>query len=674
MHPLTTPLDQTTLDRTARHLDVLIWTAPAAHAGWRVVMGDPQRLLGLSPSELEGHAAQADWPGLRGKRTGLRQRLLRKARTQGEASSQYAVAEGTQLEWLEERVVYRDHAWQGLIRRLSPPVDALELPPALAALTDQLLESLPDRIFIVRREAPGRPFRYVYGNRALLDALQLMPEEWNGRRPEEVFTPAVGRRLQRRYADCERDGRPQIYDETLCHGQREHVWHTVLTQLDSQDPATPFLIGLARDHTELNTARRSAANAHRRLRHLLETSPAVLYACDSQPPWTLNYISRNLAQLLGLDTDAERINLLERVHPDDESRLLAWLEDFSQRQRERRALRYRLRHADGHYLTVQNEARVTRPVREGAAPELVGTLLDVSREAELLAQLEIMTERIPGLIFQFRRTADGRLSFPYLAGSEHLLRGLDPQSLARDARPVLERIPEEDLAALMTAIERSVQRRTPLAAQLRLRQPDGSLRWAAARAQPEACDDGGTLWHGVMLDVSDQVAHEIHLRELSDTDELTGLANRRRLMQRLKEELSRARRHTTVLTLLLLDLDHFKRINDTWGHLKGDQVLRDIAVLCRETLRHEDVIARFGGEELAILLPLTPLGDGQRLAERLRQIIADHDFGIAGERVTASLGIAEATADDSVETLIERADQGLYAAKREGRNRIVGVE
>ncbi len=431
------------------------------------------------------------------------------------------------------------------------------------------------------------------------------------------------------------------------------------------------MIGLARDHSELNNARRSAANAHRRLRHLLETSPAVLYACDSRRPWSLSYISRNLTHLLGLDTDAERINLLARVHPDDEDRLHDWLEGFSYAHRERRSLRYRLRHADGHYLTVQNEARISRPAREGAAPELVGTLLDVSREAELLAQLELMTKRIPGLIFQFRRTAGEHLSFPYLAGNDdHLLQGLDHRALARDAKPALERIPEEDLAKLMAAIERSVQRRTPLAIQLRLRQPDGSLRWAATRAQPEPCDDGGTLWHGVMVDVSHQVAHENHLRELSDTDDLTGLANRRRLMQRLEEEMSRARRHGYLLSLLLLDLDHFKRVNDTWGHLKGDQVLRDIATLCHATLRQEDVVARLGGEELAILLPMTPLTDAMRLAERLRQRIADHDFGLDRRVVTASLGAAEYRHGDTLETLIERADQGLYVAKDEGRNRV----
>ncbi|MCP1366416.1 sensor domain-containing diguanylate cyclase, partial [Halomonas sp. BBD48] len=408
------------------------------------------------------------------------------------------------------------------------------------------------------------------------------------------------------------------------------------------------------------------------LRHLLDTSPAVLYACDSQPPWELNHISRNLSRLLGLDTDADRIGLLDRVHPDDVERLHAWLKGFSTQHRERRTLRYRLRHSRGHYLTVQNEARISRPIREGATPELVGTLLDVSREAELLARLEIMTERIPGLIFQFKRDINGRYSFPYLAGNDRRLHTIDPSLLAADARLGLERICRDDLPTVMTAIERSARHRGPLSIRFRLHGLGGELRWVTARAQPEPNDHtGATLWHGILLDINDQIAQETHLRELTGTDDLTGLANRRRLNERLKEEMSRARRHRHTLTLILVDLDHFKRINDTWGHLAGDQVLQGIGRLCLDTLRQEDVVARLGGEEFAILLPLTRLDDGRRLAERLRQCIETHDFGLGEATITASLGVAECRADDDIETLLDRADRSLYTAKRTGRNRVI---
>lgn len=288
----------------------------------------------------------------------------------------------------------------------------------------------------------------------------------------------------------------------------------------------------------------------------------------------------------------------------------------------------------------------------------------------LSERLELLGERIPGLVFQLLRDSGGKLRFPLLAGDERMLQGADRQKLAQSADPVLERIARSDHIKLMSALEQSSQALTTLAIQLRILRRDGATRWVMVRARPERTSDGCTLWHGVLIDVSEQVVQQRHLRKLSDTDELTGLANRRRLMQRLKEEMSGARRHDRPLSLLLLDLDHFKRINDTWGHLKGDQVLKQLAQLCCNALRGEDLVARLGGEELAVLLPCTAIDPAMQLAERLRAAIADGDFGITQGRVTASIGVAEHREDDSIDAFIERADRGLYAAKRAGRNRV----
>ncbi|GHC30157.1 GGDEF domain-containing protein [Aidingimonas halophila] len=291
-------------------------------------------------------------------------------------------------------------------------------------------------------------------------------------------------------------------------------------------------------------------------------------------------------------------------------------------------------------------------------------------DRDSLEQLKIMTERIPGMIFQFFRSTQGAMSFPYLAGSGALLGEADKRLLAEDANHAFERIDSEDFPQLMTAIERSAHQQTPLATQFRLRWNADSVRWIAARAQPERRRNG-TLWHGVMLDISEQVAHEAHLRRLSDTDALTGLANRRKLMKRLDEEIAKSNRYGTPLSLMLLDLDHFKQVNDTWGHLQGDQVLAEFGSLCTGLIRTEDTLARLGGEEFAILLPLTPQSHCQALAERLRHHIAGHDFGIGQGKVTASIGVAEHRVGESRERLIDRADNSLYIAKEQGRNRVI---
>ncbi|WP_254277331.1 sensor domain-containing diguanylate cyclase [Halomonas sp. 3H] len=283
-----------------------------------------------------------------------------------------------------------------------------------------------------------------------------------------------------------------------------------------------------------------------------------------------------------------------------------------------------------------------------------------------------LADRLPGVIFQLHRRHDGHLHFPYLAGSGLRLIGISPERLAEDARPALERLDDADFPRLMAAIERSVNGMTPIATKFRLRVKGHGVSWIAMRAQPGPVATG-VLWHGMLLDVSEQVAEEARLRRLSDTDDLTGSANRRKLMDRLDEEISLSNRHGTPLSLMMLDIDHFKRINDTHGHLQGDEVLKSLAEICRQALREEDLVARLGGEEFALLLPLTPQSRCHGLAERLRRRIAQHDFGLEGTPVTVSIGIAEHRIGDSRDALIARADHHLYAAKRGGRNRVVAV-
>ena len=281
-----------------------------------------------------------------------------------------------------------------------------------------------------------------------------------------------------------------------------------------------------------------------------------------------------------------------------------------------------------------------------------------------------LTEQLPGVIFQLHRSPSGHLHFPYLAGSGTGLDVLDRHDLARDALPALELLVEPDYPRLMAIIERSARAGTPIATTFRLHLNGGRMNWIAVRAQPRQVDSG-TLWVGLMIDISEQMLEEDRLRRLSDTDDLTGLANRRKLMKRLDEELSLSNRHGLPMSLMMLDLDHFKSINDTWGHLQGDQVLRELASLCQGILREEDLMARLGGEEFAVLLPLTPESHCRQLAERLRRRIAEHDFGVGPGQVTISIGIAEHRVGDSREILMQRVDDSLYAAKHGGRNRVM---
>lgn len=182
---------------------------------------------------------------------------------------------------------------------------------------------------------------------------------------------------------------------------------------------------------------------------------------------------------------------------------------------------------------------------------------------------------------------------------------------------------------------------------------------------------------GYTVALRSEVTHlkqiERELRRLATVDELTELANRRQFFDRGRRMLERARRKGRPVALLLFDLDHFKRINDTYGHAAGDLVLRRVATVCRETLRSGDLVARLGGEEFAVLLAEADVIEAEAVAERLRAAIANLDIHYRGRRipVSASIGIAlPEPGREDLEACLAAADRALYRAKHGGRDRV----
>jgi diguanylate cyclase (GGDEF)-like protein len=164
------------------------------------------------------------------------------------------------------------------------------------------------------------------------------------------------------------------------------------------------------------------------------------------------------------------------------------------------------------------------------------------------------------------------------------------------------------------------------------------------------------------------------LQEYADRDGLTGIANRRYFEARLRDEYTRWQRYGGDMSVLLFDLDHFKKINDQFGHGVGDTVLREMAQRVSQVVRVQDTFGRFGGEEFALLLPCTPLEDAMLVAEKIRHTIGDAPVDVQGVSVpvTASVGGAAARVGvPNYDVLINEADAALYSAKRQGRNRSV---
>ena len=174
--------------------------------------------------------------------------------------------------------------------------------------------------------------------------------------------------------------------------------------------------------------------------------------------------------------------------------------------------------------------------------------------------------------------------------------------------------------------------------------------------------------------ISDSVTRQHEYRRTSVIDELTGLHNRRWMRDILDRQMKRSQMNNEPLSLLMLDIDHFKKVNDNFGHLAGDQVIRAVAQKMMINVRPTDLLVRFGGEEFIIVLPMTDLAGARIVAERIcrsvRQAQIVDGVGNRLPPVTISIGIAQMTEDESQDSLIERADQVMYKAKNNGRDRV----
>ncbi len=180
--------------------------------------------------------------------------------------------------------------------------------------------------------------------------------------------------------------------------------------------------------------------------------------------------------------------------------------------------------------------------------------------------------------------------------------------------------------------------------------------------------------YGLVLLTNERVESELHaahrdIEVLARTDSLTGLWNRRHFEDTLESEIVRAQRYGTPLSLLALDADHFKRVNDELGHHAGDAVLREIAQLIGTRIRRSDVLCRWGGEEFLVLVPGTGLRQAAVMAEKIRQAVAAHVVAQVGA-VTVSIGVGELLPGETAETWLRRVDAALYDAKQQGRNRV----
>ena len=273
----------------------------------------------------------------------------------------------------------------------------------------------------------------------------------------------------------------------------------------------------------------------------------------------------------------------------------------------------------------------------------------------------------------------------YWSEQTYRIHGMDP-GIPRNFTDAISAYHPDDRELVADAIERSIQGGESVSFSARIEMPDGTFKPVECRGEADLDPDGEVrAVYGIIQDISQHlatmkaleearakaVAEAAHSQHLAETDPLTGVANRRKAIDMLETEIERFRRNGDPLTIALIDVDHFKSINDQYGHGMGDEVLCRITAICEREVRKCDLVGRMGGEEFLVVLPGTSPDGTMVVAERIRQGVANLTFEETPElQVTISIGVAGLQPDADATYLLQAADAVLYQAKREGRNQM----
>ncbi|MBS0382536.1 MAG: diguanylate cyclase [Proteobacteria bacterium] len=406
-------------------------------------------------------------------------------------------------------------------------------------------------------------------------------------------------------------------------------------------------------------------------RAVLDQVSAFIYTTDRNGCYT--YANRMVLELLG--------HPLEDVLGKDIGQFFDLSENDSLRETDRRVLQdgETVSREEVNLIRATGELRtywsIKEPLRDasGAITGMLGISYDITEnkrlEDEVRKQKKLLgtiLDNIDALVYM--KDANRR----FLYANQHAAEALGHPVEQIAGRLDSELLPQAIADEFWAKDQKILQSGQRLATEASLPDATGRMRHYWSIVVPWSSPDGTPAVIGLSTDITELHELKEELQRQAATDSLTGIANRRSFHARAESEFARSRRHGTPLSLVAIDIDHFKQINDLCGHLAGDRVLRNFAGWCQSVLRTEDLCGRTGGEEFCILLPETDIDAAHALAERIRNLTNER---LAAQehpalRVTASFGVASQSAEDRrFEDLFSRADRALYLAKQQGRDR-----
>lgn len=455
----------------------------------------------------------------------------------------------------------------------------------------------------------------------------------------------------------------------------ERCYLSVKCPMENAQGEVDELLGMSIDISEQQRLEKALWASQEKLNSILDNMKARVYIKDTDLRYT--YANEDLCQTLKMDrttitgkndfdlfepetavgfrtTDQEALKTRQKI-----SRLETSIEPYTRKKR--------------FYWSV----KVPLLNAEGDVHSVLGISTDVTEQKRLEQKLKANERQLTTILDNMKAHVyikDTSYTYTYVNADmcEYLGKTFDEIVGKTDAEifgeKVAERFHQSDMQVFnyrenCTSIEKSRHYRT------------GKSCYFLSIKAPLINDVGNAhALIGISTDVTEQQRMERELRKMASTDVLTGVNNRRHFLELCEREMDRATRYKNNLSLIMLDVDHFKHINDTHGHATGDQAIRAMTKLCRDSLRNSDVLGRIGGEEFAILLPETDITGAWQIAQRIRQNTEDFVFITdqgKNESFTASFGLTSLLEKDvNPDDLLKRADIALYDAKSQGRNRV----
>ena len=395
--------------------------------------------------------------------------------------------------------------------------------------------------------------------------------------------------------------------------------------------------------------------------------PLVLFQWKREEGWPVEFVSPNVKDLLGYtaeDFTSGRIKYAELIHPEDIERVAEEVEYHTRNKSPSWTHQdYRLKRKDGSYIWVLDH---TMPLLDsnGEIVGYYGYVMDITERHEKEELFRLLVETNPNavLIYDFHQN-----KILYANTNTAKLTGYSLEELLNMENPLELIHPEDRYRAIENINKRKQGYKKPISYYVRILRKDGRLRYVKLTSIVTSYK-GKDVSFLTLNDLTKEIRRERKLRKLATIDTLTKIYNRYVLFSTLEHLIEYAERYGETFSVIIFDIDNFKLLNDTYGHLAGDRVLREIAKEVKKIIRRSDIFGRYGGEEFLIILPKTK--DPYPVAEKIRKAVESIDFE-KGIRVTISLGGTVYRKGDTVDSIINRADEALYLAKQSGKNQTV---